>query len=131
MKKWILISIIVLTLFMVNETTFAMNLKDYSFLKIAVIENGTNYEWEYENPDKFEYEVGEKVIKDERAKQQFIEMIKRLQFQKDADVEQMVERLKQSRFPNIEKLDIRLMDHKGKLMTWIWHQSNDTSRIAR
>lgn len=124
MKKWLTILIFTVTLLMPLQSIFAMNLMDYSFLKIAIVENGRNYEWEYENPDKFEYEYGENVIKDKRAKQEFVEMIQRLQFQKDTDVEQMVERLKQSGYPNIEKLDIRLMDQKGKLMTWIWHKPN-------
>lgn len=122
MKKWWIISWICIVMIVNIQSIYAMNLMDYSFLKIAVVDGGKNYEWEYENPDQFEYEFGEKVIKDERAKQQFIEMIKILQFQPEAKVEQMVDLLKQNGYPNIEKLDIRLMDQKGKLMTWIWHK---------
>lgn len=122
MKKWCILFLFSGFLLFNAQKAYAVHLTDYEFIKITVRENGISYEWEYENPDHFEYEFGEKVWKDERARKLFTDIIKKLQLTEDAKVEQMVERLQNDGYPNIEKLAIRMMNHEGKLRTWVWHK---------
>lgn len=109
--------------FTLPSQTNAINLKESFFLKITVIENGIEHEWEYSNPGKYEYEQGEKVIKKKLAEESMKETLKIIDLSEKAKVEEMVEALKKNRFPEIERLDIRWMNGENKLYTWVWESN--------
>ncbi|MCT8137382.1 hypothetical protein H1D32_06250 [Anaerobacillus sp. CMMVII] len=102
----------------------ALNLMESFFLKITVIENGIEHQWEYTSPGKYEYEKGEKVIKTKEAKDELLKIVKEINLSEEAKIEKMVEILKQNRFPEIEHLDIRWMTGDNKLYTWVWDHKN-------
>ncbi len=126
MKKVITISTI---LFLSGLIVFpiqanALNLMESFFLKITIVENGVEHEWEYTSPGKYEYEKGEKVIKTDEAKEEMHSIVKLLDLSEKAKVEEMVEVLKKERYPALERLDIRWMNGESKLYTWVWDKSN-------
>lgn len=98
----------------------ALHLMESFFLKITIVENGVEHEWEYTSPGKYEYEKGNYVIKTPEAKEQLLSIVKTLNLSEKAEIEEMVEALKKEEFPKIERLDIRWMNKESKLYTWVW-----------
>ncbi|WNF36049.1 hypothetical protein RJD24_16570 [Bacillaceae bacterium IKA-2] len=122
MKKFNLVVIVVMvSIFMFPIQGNALNLMESFFLKITVIENGVEHEWEYTSPGKYEYEKGNHVIKTLEAKEQMLSIVKTLNLSETAKVEEMVEDLKKEKFPKLEQLDIRWMNKESKLYTWVWN----------
>lgn len=101
----------------------ALNLMESFFLKITVIENAMEHEWEYTSPGKYEYEKGNHVIKTPEAKEQMLSIVKTLNLSEKAEIKEMVEALKKEGFPEIERLDIRWMNKESKLYTWVWNMN--------
>jgi hypothetical protein len=123
MKKILLIPVLLICCLSVFPSqSNALNLMESFFLKITVLENGVEYQWEYTSPGKYEYEKGEEVIKTKEAKEEMLEIIKQIELSKDAKIEEMVQKLKQDRFPGLERLDIRWMTGENKLYTWVWEE---------
>ncbi|OIJ18256.1 hypothetical protein BKP45_11770 [Anaerobacillus alkalidiazotrophicus] len=121
LKKLFLISLIISSSFvLIPSQGLALNLMESLYLKISIVENGIEHEWEYTSPGKYEYEKGERVIKTKVAKEEMHSIIKTLNLSKSAKIEDMVKILKQERFPKLERLDIRWMDGENKLYTWVW-----------
>ncbi|MCM2675280.1 hypothetical protein [Alkalicoccobacillus plakortidis] len=86
-------------------------------LRITVVENGTEHEWEYDSPSHYEFETGTTVIKGKEAKIQVDQMISTLQIKKAQTREQYKEALIQM-YPNLESFDIRFIDEDDRLYTW-------------
>lgn len=97
----------------------AVNVKESLLLKITVVENGVEHEWEYSSPGKYEYELGEKVIKGEQAKKSMEELLKIIEVCEQSEVTDMVNALKK-KYKNLERLDVRWMTGESKLYTWVW-----------
>ncbi|WP_332634436.1 hypothetical protein [Halalkalibacter flavus] len=89
-------------------------------LRVTVVENDVIYEWEYDSPNHYEYEQGERVVKGAEAKEKVEEIVQELKLDEHADVDDLVKRLKNSSHPDIERLDIRYMNQDSKLFTWVW-----------
>lgn len=123
-KLYLMPIMLIFCLLLVPSQSHAINLMESFFLKITVHESDIEYQWEYSSPDAYEYEKGEKVIKTEEAKREMLTIVKQLELSKDAKVEEMVEKLKQARFPQLERLDIRWMTGDNKLYTWVWDKEN-------
>ncbi|MBU8905175.1 hypothetical protein [Desertibacillus haloalkaliphilus] len=117
-KTWIIV--IGMVSFLLAPTVLATELMEHFSLRITVVEDGTIHEWEYDSPEKYEYEVGERVIKDQRAKQEVENMAELLKISEDAEIEDMVTVLKAKRFQNLERLDVRWRNGEGDLYTWVW-----------
>ncbi|WP_078555483.1 hypothetical protein [Bacillus alkalicellulosilyticus] len=92
-------------------------------VRITIIDKGMTYEWEYDNPNKYEYEIGEKVVKGTDAKKEVIRMISLLKLNENAEVEDMLECV-QKQYQDIERLDVRMMNAEGQLFTWVWEKAN-------
>jgi hypothetical protein len=91
-------------------------------VRITVIENDMEYEWEYDSPSHYEFEQGERVIKGAEAKEKVENVVRELKLHEEEDVKNYVSRLQKSSYPNIERLDIRYMNGDGKLYTWVWEE---------
>ncbi|WP_026671615.1 hypothetical protein [Alkalihalobacterium bogoriense] len=94
-------------------------------VRITVVEQDTVYEWEYDNPNKYEYEEGETVIRGEKAKVEVEKIISALKLKEDSDRDELLNRLKQHGFSQVTRMDIRLMNEKGELFTWVWEQNEE------
>ncbi|MFC0473258.1 hypothetical protein ACFFHM_22840 [Halalkalibacter kiskunsagensis] len=123
MRKWNLFAILFfLFMFLFSGTGNAAGteLMTAFSVRITVVENGIEYEWEYDSPSHYEFEQGERVIKGAAAKEKVEQMVNDLKLDEEEEVEAFVSRLQKSSYPNIERLDIRYMNGEGKLYTWVW-----------
>lgn len=123
MKKGIMLAA-VLFLFINVHDAGAANLENSMSFKVTIIENGIEYEWEYENPDDYEYEHGNTVEKGEQAKREVRGMFRYLNISPTAKVERMVERLKKDDHEHLERLDVRWINKNEKLYTWVWNKDD-------
>ncbi|HEU5138996.1 MAG TPA: hypothetical protein VFT51_03415 [Bacillales bacterium] len=121
MIKRILVIAAVFLLINVTDTQ-AASLEDSLTFKVTIIEGNVEYEWEYNNPDEFEYEHGETVVKDGQARREVMKMFRYLNVSPDAEVEKMVTRLKKDGHDTIERLEVRWINSNEKLYTWVWHK---------
>jgi len=112
-----------ITMFAPVITQASFSLFDTQMIRIHVIENGFSHEWEFDHPDQFEYELGDKIVKGEYGKQMVEEMIDLLQLQETSQIDDMVAILKK-RYPGLEHLDIRMRNAEGELYTWVWNKNS-------
>ncbi len=119
-KMTIATALLLSWLFVLPMQVSALNLMESFFLKITIVENGVEHEWEYTSPGKYEYEKGEQVIKTDEAKVEMQSIVKLLNLSEKAKVEEMVDVLQKERYPNLERLEIRWMNGESKLYTWVW-----------
>ncbi|WP_216828930.1 hypothetical protein [Alkalihalobacterium elongatum] len=121
-----LLFLMLLMLFIFSSQSFglASELMDKFAIRITVVENGTIHEWEYDNPDKYEYETGNQIKRGKEAEKEVHSMISLIQLREDAKVDFMVKQLKENGYKDIERLDIRMMNGEGKLFTWVWDKDH-------
>ncbi|MDE5412311.1 hypothetical protein [Alkalihalobacterium chitinilyticum] len=123
MKKRLFFLMVLLTVFFSFQATgLASELMDKFAIRITVIENGIIHEWEYDNPDKFEFETGNVIKRGKEAEKEVQAMISLIQLREDTKVEFMVKQLKENGYKDIERLDIRMINGEGKLFTWVWNK---------
>ncbi|OLO40254.1 hypothetical protein BTR23_07110 [Alkalihalophilus pseudofirmus] len=126
-KRQILFVLLMGVLLLANSPLgLASELMDKFAIRITVIENGVIHQWEYDNPDQYEYETGNEIKRGKEAEKKVQEMISLIQLREDAKVEFMVKQLKANGYENIERLDIRMMNGEGKLFTWVWDKENSS-----
>ncbi|WP_413379091.1 hypothetical protein [Alkalihalobacillus sp. 1P02AB] len=89
-------------------------------IRISILNDGDEYEWEYDSPNHYEYEEGNYVIKGKKAKKEVDSIVQLLHLHPKAKMEEMVEAL-QKRYKQLEKVDIRFMSEESKLFTWTWN----------
>ena len=118
--------LIALLLFAAPTTTYAggFELMQTFSLRITIVENGTEHEWEYDSPSHYEYEEGSTVIKGAAAKKQVDQILNTLQVEKDRTREQYEEALKE-KYAKLESFDIRFIDEDDHLYTWGWQNKNE------
>jgi len=106
----------------VSGTAYAsgVELVNSMSFKITIVENGIEHEWEYHNPDEYEYEKDRHVFKGNTVKKDVHHMFELLDVSEKADVNQMVSRLKKNGYENMERLDVRWINEKNELYTWVW-----------
>lgn len=113
----IILSILFLTAFTSNQGTELLN---YSSFKLTLVATGQEFEWEFENPDEFEYEVGNTVIKGEPAKTAVKKMFNDLQLKENPEAEEIKKILEKHGFHSIDRFVIRLKSFDDTLLTWSW-----------
>lgn len=124
MKKEMLMLAVVFLLISVSHVQAANNLQDSKSFKVTVIENDVEFQWEYNNPDEYEYEHGNTVIRSDDARRKVERIFRYLQISPDARVKDMVAKLKKDGHVNLESLEIKWINSKGKLYTWVWHSKD-------
>ncbi len=100
----------------------AANLKDVYSVQITIKESNGEYKWKYHSPRRYEYDTNKRLIKGKEAKKKVEEMMRILDLHEEADVNELVKRLTQSLFPQLERLDIRYMNKEKQHFTWIWEK---------
>lgn len=90
-------------------------------LRVTVVENGTEHEWEYDSPNKYEYETGQTVVKGDVAKAEVDQMVEFLQIDPKRSREQY-KAILEKKFPKLESFDIRFIDETDHLYTWGWYK---------
>ncbi|MBM7644810.1 hypothetical protein JOD45_001017 [Scopulibacillus daqui] len=120
MKRWMICTVCML--FVPVLTSYASSLEDQRSFKATVIVNGAEYEWEYVNPDEYEFEKGSRVIKGKQAEKKVKMIYQLLNVSKKAKAEDMVNALKRHSYKNIDKLDVRVINSNEELYTWVWQK---------
>ncbi|WP_100405105.1 hypothetical protein [Bacillus solitudinis] len=123
-RSLLIFPLVMMFMFSTNEMANATELMEAFALRVTVLNDGTEYEWEYDSPNRYEYEVGTKVIKGKEAEQEMNQLLKTLKLTEEANVKDLVQRLKKETFPKLERLDIRYMNGESKLFTWVWNAEN-------
>ncbi|WP_026690659.1 hypothetical protein [Alteribacter aurantiacus] len=111
----------------VQAQTITDELLAYSEVKVTLVADGTEYEWEYQNPHSYEFEKGSFVAKGEEAKEDVLNVFDALSLNKNADVEGMVKRLKELGYKDISSFRASLIDRDRCLYTWVWNDKEEGS----
>lgn len=115
----LVLSVVFLSAFNTNPNS---DLIDCAAFKMTIVSNGQETEWEYENPDEFEFEVGSTVIKGEKAEREVRKMYNALHLNESRNVQEIKQMLEQLGYHSIEKLVVRLKDFDENVMTWSWNK---------
>jgi hypothetical protein len=121
MRKILLLCLI---FFMFQSVTIGNDelLNSISF-KLTIWQNNMEYEWEYHNPDEFEYEKGFTVMKNNSVKKEIIGWFGKLNVSETSNVEDMLAVVQQNGFKNVDKFEVRWMNNEEELFTWIWDKN--------
>ncbi|MCD8508676.1 MAG: hypothetical protein LRY73_01385 [Bacillus sp. (in: Bacteria)] len=113
-------TILCIFLLLASSVSASFSWYDHASLKLTIETVETLYEWEYENPDSFEYEKGNEIIRGEEARKSFKEVLQFLILSKPRIDGETIERLERNGFPKITKVVIYSTDRNYSLKTWIW-----------
>lgn len=120
MKINVMISFLIALVLVGSGNASAADYTNSFSFKVTIVENGTETEWEFENPDDYEKEQGKNVQKSPKIKREIIQLFGDLAISKDADVNEMVTYFQKNGHENMDRLDVRWIDKSGKLYTWTW-----------
>ncbi|MDG5786995.1 hypothetical protein QA612_05780 [Evansella sp. AB-P1] len=120
-KKIIQSSIVIFSLLInFNTDVQAFSWYEQISLKITMKTEETLYEWEFENPNSFEFEKGDKIIRDVEAKESFESILHFIDLSEPTINDETIKILEQNGYPNINKIVINRLDYKQRNQTWIW-----------
>ena len=91
-----------------------------SSFKVTVVSENIEYEWEYTNPNEYEFEKGNRVWKGSKAKREVTELFKEMDINENTNVEKLIQVIKDRGFTNFDRLDVRWVNDKEELYTWVW-----------
>lgn len=86
-------------------------------VRITIVENELEHEWEFDNPNRYEYEKGNTVIKGEKAKAEVTSLLKELQLSEKKTKEDYAIILKH-KFPELEQFEIHWMNRDSERFVW-------------
>ncbi|WP_059103804.1 hypothetical protein [Shouchella shacheensis] len=106
-------------------TTFAQaggfELMEAQSVRVTVVSEGEEFEWEYDSPRHYEFQYGDRVMKGKRAQREVESMTDTLQIGEHVTKDVYKERL-ETLYPNLERFEIRWKNDEGKLHVWSWEQ---------
>ncbi len=120
MRKWMMISIILLGIFFTADETFAFDWYENIEMKVTIWANDIEYEWEYENPDMFEYEKGNTIVKGEEAKVEYEKLLSHIDLSEPKLTNEQIHELEKLDLHGIERMEIHLLDGNHRYKTWVW-----------
>lgn len=117
------IIVLVLFLFIVDAPT---TLAEYhwledSTLKASIETEEIIYEWEFENPNLFEYEEGHLIWRGEKAKDSFEELLTVLDLSQPKFSEELMEKIN-DRYKDVVRLTVKRVDIDQCTQTWVWNK---------
>ncbi|UTR05299.1 hypothetical protein MM326_14445 [Alkalihalobacillus sp. LMS6] len=132
MKKAILVLLLILLCLPFDlktaEAVSGNELMEAFSIRVTVVENEVEYQWEFDNPSHYEYERGTKVLKGDHAKVQVVKMVSLLQLEQEKTTEQYKEVLEKL-YPAMTSFEIRWMDDQSERYVWSWKE-NETKGSA-
>lgn len=121
MKKVKIIILIALVLMLLQsfpvKAASGTELMDCFSVRVTLVENEVEHEWEYDNPNRYEYEKGNVVIKGKEAKSEVTHLLQQLQLSEEKRKEDYAATLK-SMFPHLERFEIHWMTRNSERFTW-------------
>jgi hypothetical protein len=91
--------------------------------KLTIWQHNVEYEWEYQNPDEFEYEKGFTVLKNKSVKKEIIQWFNKLNVSETTRVEDMLAVVQQNGFKDTDKFEVRWINNDEELFTWVWDKN--------
>src|SRR5690554_1447521 len=121
MKKFI----VSLLIFVMFQQSFPVHVGAFSWyshatLKITVETLDSIYEWEYENPNSFEYEAGDRIVRGNEAKESFERILHYFDLTSSSINTDTMKKLEEDMKIHILKVVVRRRDRNYKLQTWSW-----------
>lgn len=95
-----------------------------SSLKIRITTEDTLYEWEYENPNLFEYEAGSRILRGSEAKESFEQLLEVIDLSEPIISEETVDVVAEH-YENPVRIDVKRIDSDRCLQTWLWKKPNE------
>lgn len=89
-------------------------------LKVSIHEKENEYIWEYRESDIYLFSKNGRMYKGAQAEKEVQKIVRMLQLTEQADVNQMAASLKGQQYKQLERLDIRWINKKNELYTWVW-----------
>ncbi|RKL66721.1 hypothetical protein CR203_12840 [Salipaludibacillus neizhouensis] len=88
-------------------------------LKVTIVTDDILYEWEYENPDQFEYEEGNTIYRGDKAKKSFEEILQYIDLSEPELKERLIQQLS-DRYAGLNRITVKKKDMNQCLQTWLW-----------
>ncbi|MBU9712938.1 hypothetical protein [Evansella tamaricis] len=94
----------------------------HSYLKLTIETDEVFYEWEYENPNSFEFEKGNRIVRGEEAKESFENMLSKFDLSETTIDDEVVSLLEQEGLSHINRIVIHRLDFDNGYKTWLWNK---------
>lgn len=89
-------------------------------LKIIVLENEQLERYEFYRPNQFFYLQDEEIHTGLEAKNKFDQLFQTIQLTEKTAIESLVSQLKNHGYENLNRVEIRWVNAKNELHTWVW-----------
>ena len=93
-----------------------------NLFKVKLITNNERVECEYRIPNSYKCQRDGNEFEDREARKQLLLFYRQVHPIHGAKVEDIVANLQNEGYRNIEYLDVRWIDDKGRLSTWVWEK---------
>jgi len=102
------------------SNTISANWYEQFSLKVTMETEELLYEWEYENPNSFEFEKGNEIIRGEEAKKSFDDILSVIDLTKPILGDETIEGLENMGYPPIQRLVVHRIDGENRYKVWSW-----------
>ena len=92
-----------------------------STLKVTIETEEMIYEWEFENPDLFEYEEGPFIWRGQKAKDSFEELLTILDLSQPKLSEDVIEEIT-DQYDLANRLTVKRVGLDHSMQTWVWNK---------
>ncbi|TMW71719.1 hypothetical protein [Alteribacter natronophilus] len=99
-------------------------LLQYSEITITAVSDGVEYEWEYINPDRFEVERGEAIIKGSEAEKEITQLVSAMALSENPSAESLAQVVKSAGLSDLSSLTVKALDRDRCLFTWGWRNED-------
>ncbi|HZG60815.1 MAG TPA: hypothetical protein VEY68_10165 [Anoxybacillus sp.] len=96
-----------------------------NLFKIKLIADHQKVECEYAFPENYMCKTNGNEFEDRQARKQLLLFYQQLHLHQGVKTEEMVARLQNQGYKNIQFLDVRWQDDHGRLFTWRWEKNNN------
>jgi len=93
-----------------------------STLKVTVETKEIIYEWEFENPDLYEYEEGNLIWRGDQAKDSFEELLAMLDLSRPTLSEEAIKKITDN-YEHAERVTVKRVDLNHCMQTWVWNKT--------
>ncbi|GAK12926.1 hypothetical protein [Geomicrobium sp. JCM 19039] len=101
------------------EEAHADELMESFSLRVTIETKDNVYQWKYDNPDYYEFQDGDHVLRAEDAKVHVDNMSEQLHVDERVTSDQLAGRIKEL-FPKLKSMDVRWRNKDSELYTWRW-----------
>ncbi|WP_018921728.1 hypothetical protein [Salsuginibacillus kocurii] len=124
--KHLLIFFLLLLAFTPSAHVYADELMEAFAIRVYVeTAEGDTYQWSFDNPNTYEYQHNDRVIRGESAEKKVTQMYEQLDISENHTSESLSRRIIDGPFPTAEKIDVRYRNGESQLFTWLWEKKVD------